>query len=510
MRIALYLRYSSHNQDEFSIEGQRQECQIFAEKNNYTIVAEYCDRAKSGTKDDRKEFLKMIEDSKKGLFDSILVYKLDRFARNRYDSVMYKQQLKKLNIRVLSAIENLSDGKESVILESVLEGMAEYFSLNLGENVKRGMSVNADNCYYNGGTVPVGLKLKTIEIPNPANASKPIIKKRYVIDEEKAPFIEKIFQMYIERNTMASIINYLNRMGVKTANNKEFNRSSIRRILTNKKYVGVYSYNGVETKEGIPRIVSDEIFQKAQEELARNGLAPARNRAKTEYLLTTKLYCGECKGKMTGKSGTSKTGKLHTYYKCVGANNKVRLCDNKMSLRKDFIEDLVIKEAQKFLSTDNLDFVANEIARISRNEQDNTQIKHLEKAIREAEKKKANTLKAIIQCENNDTIRKMLYDELMKTDTDKAKFEQELIKEKSSHIIVTANEVKFFFRKLKRGSISDEKYRKMLVNTLINRVYVYYNKIVVVLNVGENEKEVEIDLFTKGEGSPFGSNTLPI
>jgi len=508
MRLALYLRYSSHNQDEFSIEGQRKECEAYAKRNNYTIVTEYCDRAKSGTKDDREQFLKMMEDSKHGLFDNILVYKLDRFARNRYDSATYKHELKKKGIRVLSAVEHISDDPAGALTESLLEGMAEYFSLNLGQNVKRGMGQNADNCYYNGGTVPVGLKLETLEILNPASPNKPIIKKKYIIDEEKAPFIQKIFEMYNERTTMANIIKYLNKMGIKTAVNNNFNKSSIRNILTNKKYIGIYSYNGVDTPDGIPRIISDETFEKAQNELVRNGLAPSRNRAKSEYLLTTKLYCGECKDKMTGVSGTSKTGKLHTYYQCVNAKNK-KNCDKKSPIKKDLIEDLVVLEAQRFLTYENIGYVADEIARIARDEQDNTQIKYLEKSLKDCEKKKTNAMNSLLEIDNNETVRKLLYDEITKAEKQKLHVEKELLQEKSKHILISSKEVKFFFKKLSKGDIQDEKYKKMLVNTLINSVYLYYNKVILVLNIGNKEKEIEISLIKGLESSSLDKQALP-
>ena len=381
--VVIYARYSSHNQTECSIEGQIEECKRYAELNDYNVINTYIDRAKSGTKDNREEFLKMIEDSKKKEFKYIIVYQLDRFARNRYDSAIYKKELKTRDIRVLSSRENITEDASGVLMESMLEGMAEYYSLELGQKVKRGMNYNGENFYYNGGTVPLGFKLQEITI-NIENSLKPIIKKKYILDNEKASIVQKIFEMYANGSKMVEIISTLNSLGVKTAYNKSFNKSSIRRILENKKYIGTYTYNGIETSDAIPRIVSDELFNRVQMELVKNGLAPSRNRAKNEYLLTGKLYCGDCKEKMTGTSGTSKTKELHTYYICK--NSKAHKNCTKKRIKKDYLEDLVVLFAKKTLTNENIDKIAKKIVDIANNEQNNQVLKTINKNIKENEK----------------------------------------------------------------------------------------------------------------------------
>ena len=159
---------------------------------NYNIIHTYIDEAKSGTSDSREQFQQMIEDSSKKQFKGILVYQLDRFSRNRYDSAIYKNRLKKNDVKVLSARENISDDASGILMESVLEGMAEYYSAELGQKVIRGMDINASKGFYNGGPVPIGLKLKTIELPLGVNG-KMICKKQFDIDTEKAPIIQKMF-----------------------------------------------------------------------------------------------------------------------------------------------------------------------------------------------------------------------------------------------------------------------------------------------------------------------------
>lgn len=507
MKVVIYARYSSHNQSECSIEGQLEICRAYAQQNNFDIIGEYIDRATTGTTDNRPQFRKMIEDSEKQLFNGVLVYALDRFARNRYDSAVYKAKLKKSNIKVYSARENISDDPAGVLMESVLEGMAEYFSLELGQKVKRGMNLNAECCFYNGGSVPLGYKLENVYDERFNNNLKKAVKKQYVIDDEKAYIVKKIFEMYANDTRMVDIINYLNGLKLTTSKNNPFNKSSIGRILTNKKYIGIYSYNGIEKEDGIPRIIEDDLFEKVQRELVRNGLAPARSKAKTAYLLTGKLYCGKCKDKMTGTSGTSKTGKLHTYYMCKTAKHSKDLCNMGKVKRKN-IEDIVVELAQSLLTSENINQVANKVVEIAHNSQDDTQLKRLQKSLRDEEKRKENTLKAVTVCEDDST-RKSLFDEIGNINENIKNIEKLLIQEESNHILISTSEIKFFLKQLMKGNIQDFKYRKMLINTLINRVYLYKSKIVIVYNINNREQEIEISLIKNIEGSTVDSTALP-
>lgn len=152
MNVVIYARFSSHSQTEQSIEGQLKVCYEYAESNHYTVVGEYIDRAISGTTDNRAEFQRMISDSDKHTFEGVLVYQLDRFARNRYDSAINKAKLKKNGVRVLSAKENIADDASGILVEGVLESMAEYYSVELSQKIHRGMAINAEKCLSNGST----------------------------------------------------------------------------------------------------------------------------------------------------------------------------------------------------------------------------------------------------------------------------------------------------------------------------------------------------------------------
>ena len=505
MNVVVYARYSSHNQNEQSIEGQLEYCKNYAKQHNYNIIHEYIDRAQSGTNDDRPEFLKMIEDSNKKNFEGVLVYQLDRFARNRYDSAIYKRTLKKNNVRVFSARENINDDASGVLMESVLEGMAEYFSVELGQKVKRGMKINADNCYYNGGTVPLGLKLIEVD-SNITDATGRIVKKKkYAVDEDTAPIVQKIFEMYNSGYLMADIIRYMNDKNVKTATGGEFNKNSIRNILLNKKYIGIYSYNGIDTIGGIPRIIDDETFNKAQDIMFKNKKAPARARAKTEYLLTTKLFCGHCKEMMTGYSGTSKNGKLYNYYMCNNARKK--LC-NKKAVQKDYIEDLIVEQAREILTDDNINKIADEVVKLANKERENTVLKRLNKMLKENEKQKANLFDSLKICDI-DSVRHSIFEEINKMEIEHTKIKNELMLEESRNIKLTVSQVKFFLIQLKRGNINDIKYKRMLINTLINKVYLYDDNILIIFNTQDKPYEKKIPRIEVLESSLLGKDALP-
>ena len=164
MNAVIYARYSSDNQREESIEGQLRECQAFAESNDMIIVDTYIDRALSAKTDNRPDFQRMIKDSASGTFDIVIVWKLDRFARNRYDSAHYKSVLQKNGVKVVSATEKISQTSEGILLESLLEGMAEYYSADLSEKVIRGLTENAIKCKFNSDPITFGFNFEPAAI----------------------------------------------------------------------------------------------------------------------------------------------------------------------------------------------------------------------------------------------------------------------------------------------------------------------------------------------------------
>lgn len=465
MNVVIYARYSSRNQTEQSIEGQIAVCTEYAKRNNYTIIGEYIDRAMTGTNDNRPEFQKMINDSNKKSFQGVLVYQFDRFARNRYDSATYKNKLKKNNVRVFSAKENISEDASGVLMESLLEGMAEYYSVELSQKVKRGMRINAEKFLYNGGTIPLGLIVNK--------------DKKYEIDTNTAPIVKEIFNMYINGKTMSEIIKYLNDKNIKTSYGNNFNKNSIRTILENKKYVGIYSYKGTDTKNAIPAIIDEATFQKVQGMLNKNKVAPARAKAKTEYLLTTKLFCGTCKEMMVGVCGTSRSGAVHNYYSCNG--KRKNKCDRK-NIQKDLIEKIVVEETRNMLTDENIDRIANTIFQYAEKAKNNNKTKELEQKLKTNEKHKNNLFCSLKICEI-DSVRKSIFEEIAKMEEEHKNIERELLLEKKANVDTTVEEIKTFFLNIKKYSTNELIYKRILINSFIDKIYIYDNNITIIYTV---------------------------
>ena len=381
MNGIIYARYSSEAQKEDSIDGQLRECRAFAERNDIQIVDTYIDRAFSAKTDNRPSFQKMIKDSNRKNFDVVLVWKLDRFARNRYDSAHYKALLKKNGVRVISVTESISEGAEGILLETLLEGMAEYYSVELAEKVARGMKENALKCKYNGGTLPIGFTIDK--------------EKHYQLDEITAPAVLDAFKMYANGMGMQQIADELNIRGVRTQrHNGKLDVDNITSMLHNRKYIGEYKFHDVVIPGGIPAIVPQSLFDKVQERMKLNKKAPAKHKAEDEYLLTTKLYCAKCKCFMVGESGTSHTGEVHRYYKCVSVKEH-RGC-NKKTVKKDWIENLVLEQIQKIILDDDLLERLTDMA-LEKLGSENKVLPILQKRYSETEKAINNMLNAIEQ-----------------------------------------------------------------------------------------------------------------
>ena len=483
MNAVIYARFSSHNQTEQSIEGQLKTCYEFAQKNGYTIVGEYIDRAISGTTDARPDFLRMIEDSAKKGFQYVLVYQLDRFARNRYDSATYKAKLKKNGVRVLSARENITDDASGILVEGLLESMAEYYSAELAQKIRRGMAINAEKCLANGSNPGLGFKVA----PD----------KHYIIDEETAPIVVRIFEEYAAGKTVTEICESLNNQGVRTSRGAMFNKNSLRKMLQNKRYIGYYLYKDIETPGGMPRIISDDLFYKVQEIMTKNRKAPARTKAKQEYLLTTKLFCGKCRDMMTGVKGTSHTGAAYYYYKCNNAKKKQ--CDKK-AVQKDYIEDLVIAECRKQLTPANIDKIAHEVVALCEREKDNTNLRRIEKLMRENERKQRNLMSAVAECDI-DSVRKSLYVEIARLTTELDTLKNEYAIEQAGAVSLTITEVKFFLTQLRKGRADDISYRKTLINVFVNAIYLYDDKLVIFFNSGDKPVTIDDELLDQIENS---------
>ncbi|NLY09405.1 MAG: recombinase family protein [Tissierellia bacterium] len=469
MRVAVYLRYSSEKQTEQSIEGQQRVCAEFCQRKGYEIVHTYIDRATSAYKDIRKrlEFQKMIKDSDKKRWDAVVVYKLDRFARNRYDSAMYKAKLKKNGVQVLSATENISDNPEGIILESVLEGMAEYFSQELSQKVTRGMNETALKGNYTGGILPLGYK---------------VVNKKLVIDEETAPLVRKAFELYASGESVVNISKRFNQAGYRTTMGSKFSKSSFYSILKNKKYIGIYKYQDIVIEGGVPAIVDKELFDKVQNKIVCSSKAPGANKAHVDYLLSGKLFCGHCGSKIVADSGTSKTGKVHNYYACKNYK-KQKACDKK-PMRKNEIESAVFHATLKLLTPDTIEELADmAIEQIEKDISENTTIPQIEKEISNIDKSIENLVLMVEKGINSET----LFERLTELEQLKATTYDKLEDAKNDVVILEKDHIIWWLSKFCDGDIEDMSFRKKVLDLLVNSVTVWDDpdgyKITVVYNI---------------------------
>ena len=358
-RAVLYARFSSDNQREESIEAQLRAMHEFCSRNSIVIMHEYCDRAKSATTDDRPEFLKMIAASKEGDFDFAIVHKLDRFSRNRYDSAYYKRELKKNGVQLLSVLEQMDDSPESIILESVLEGMSEYYSKNLAREVMKGMRESAMDCRYIGGWIPYGFRV------DPQT-------RRYIINEYEAEAVRMIFRDVADGCGYNVVLNKLNSLGYRTRLGNTFSKETLYEMLRNEKYNGVYVFSRAASKDelgrrnnhrdkpiedqiripgGMPKIVDDETFARVQSILAsrkRHG----RRTGKRTYLLTGMVFCGLCGYRYCGDAmqtgGEKNRSVIGTYFCNNRKNHGAHACGNQ-NIHQQPLEELVLRKIEEIV-----------------------------------------------------------------------------------------------------------------------------------------------------------------
>lgn len=375
MNAVLYARYSSDNQREESAEAQVRAIEEYAKNNDYTIIKKYIDRELTGTNDRRPEFQRMVEDSRTGFFNVVLIHKTDRFSRNKADSAIYKRTLMNNGVRVIPVAEAfISESPFGVVMEGMLEGWAEYYSLNLSSEVKKGQNENIEKFHtlgkvkHNGGKPPFGYVIDEDGF--------------YEIDDFEAIAVKQLFKMY----SMGSIYNdmslWLDNGGYRTKYGKKFCKSSLNTLLNNIKYTGTYTYrnkkrvyiNGkykdidnpdkIIIEGGIPAIIDKKLFEEVQRVMSQNSKAPGKFKTKRVYVLSGKLFCPICGSKLESNSYKGGRDRKHTYtqYKCTGRKKKLD-CDFKAIDKTQIENDVCAKLEEDLFSTEKVDYITNEIYR---------------------------------------------------------------------------------------------------------------------------------------------------
>lgn len=471
MKAVIYARFSSDKQNEASIEGQLRECMQYAEYNGMQVIGNYIDRAFSAKTDHRPEFQRMIKDSYKNLFDIVLVWKLDRFSRDRYDSAHYKRILKKNGVRVISATEAISESPEGILLESLLEGCAEYYSAELAVKVRRGMTENALKAKANGVRAPFGYYID--------------VDDKYQIDETLAPIVKEIYSLYLEGKRVKDIAKLMNARGIKNCG-YDMNYNSVFRILTNRKYIGEYKFGDILLPDAIPAIIDKNTFDDVQQRLKHNKKVPAMHRSEDDYLLTTRLFCGKCGAMMVGEIGTSHTQSKYRYYKCNQA--KKHKCDKK-AVKKDWIEDLVIEELS---------------VRIYKMQtEENAAVAVVKNQLSEVEKKLNNLAEAIAQGVFSSTTKKLLDD----LEEQKSNLEVELFKTQINHPVLTKEQIQFALYSYRKLDLSLQEEKQQLIDGFVNSIFLY-DRFLITFNYKGQSKTVTFEQVNSSSLTSKGSPLL--
>lgn len=489
LNCVIYARYSSTNQKEQSIDGQLRYCHEYAERCGYKVVGEYIDRALSGRSDHRPEFQQMIADSRKGQFDYIIVWKLDRFARNRYDSAIYKNKLKKSGVKVLSATEGLGEGSESIIIEGILEAYAEYYSVNLAENTRRGMEDTAMKGFVTG-SAPYGYK---------------IVDKKLAINEKTAPAVQLAFEMYSCGKTKTEIAAALNEKGYTTKYGKKWTCTSFNNIFNNRVYIGDYTYKG-EIPRSCPRIVNDEIFEKCEEkkELSKR-MRGQKKKDDVNFLLSGKLFCGPCGSSMFGDSGTSRNGTKYYYYTCHSKKKHHSGCKKK-SEKKDFLEWYVVEQTVNYIfAPGRIDYVAERVAEKYKELFNESGVKELENRLLAIDRELDGCANALISS-SVPMLTEKINEKAQNLQIQKEDIEIELAKARiSNKANLSKDDVIAYLNKFRGGDLFDDDYRQEIIDVFINSVIVYDDKIIIYFNLKDGQQISFIDgpsEATAGNDSP--------
>lgn len=467
-RAAVYARFSSHAQNEQSIEGQLRVAQEYAEKNNIIIVKEYIDKALSGTNDNRPDFQKMMNDAPLGLFDIVLVYKLDRFARKRIDSVVYENKLEKHGVRLVSIMENIGDSTESVLLKSLLQGLAEYYSLDLSQKIKRGRTDTASKGKFCGGPLPLGYKSEN----------------GYLVEDPGKSHIPKyIFARYLQGASRAEIQRELEAKGWYGKNNKALQKNGIYRILQNQVYTGTLKQGDIIAENACPAFVSKEDFATVQQVLAYRKKTAGSATAKTNYLLSGKVFCGHCGQPMHGLSGHSKTGAIYHYYACKSKRKNTENKCNKQHEPKDRLETYVITQSiQNIFTKSVMNYLATQLEKQIKQSLSAADLSRLQKDLSHIDSQIHKTTEVIL--ETPSSLRPTFYSKLESLQNQKSALELEIARLKSQQSrALNKEEIHAWLSSLAQQSKSDPSFQTQLIRHFINSIFVYDDHLLIYYNI---------------------------
>lgn len=476
MNAVIYARFSpGPRQTEQSIEGQVRDCMAYAKANGINVLDVYVDRKISGTDfENRADFNRMIRDAEKKQFDCVIVWKIDRFGRDREEIALNKIKLKRHGIRLLYAKEMIPDGPEGIILESLLEGLAEYYVADLRQKVKRGQRESA---------------LKGLAVSGQAAYGYKIVDKTYQVEEKEAWVVRYVFENYAAGCTAVEILENLEKMGVKNRKGGLITKNGIYVMLRNEKYIGRCFYDGIPIP--IPAIVSQEVWDAVQSTFHKRIGRASSYKAEEKYLLSLKAFCGECGSLLVGECGYGKKKVRYSYYKCAAKKRKhgSDKCTLK-TYRKDDLEDFVVYHTiNDVLQDDVIDYLADRVMEIQARDTVNLRLEQHKSALKETEKAINNIMKAIEQ----GIITNSTKDRLVELEAQAEDLKMHIAREEIKKPALTKDHVVYWLNLFKKGDVSDPDFKQRLMDVFVHSVYVYNKKVVIAYNYADNNHSVDFD-----------------
>lgn len=473
-----YYRFSSHSQNEASIDQQRELAHEWADAHGFKIVQEYEDAAISGTTDARPGFQQMLSEVAKIRPHTLIMWKTDRLGRDKYVLAMAKKKIRDAGCEIHLLAEHIpTEGPEGVLIEGLMEAMAEYYSRQLSQNIQRGMDYNAQHALYNGH------KLFGYDVDRST--------KKYIPDPSTAPFVQWAFKEYASGRPLKAIAEEMNAQGLRTPRNAKFSVNMLNKMLKNRAYIGEYHHGDITVAGGMPVLVDEATFDRAQRRFAENkrkGSQRAHGMDGSEaprYWLTGKLYCGECGSTMQGVSGTSKTGRTYYYYYCSAQRRKE--CHLHKARKRD-LEDMVLFALHNIVDDEeNVTALALDATEYyEKNHNDTAYLEALEAKRREVEKSLANLVKVIEKGVVSDTVTQRL----TQLEEQKSALNDAIGTENVRvSLCEDRHSIQAYFDKFLHADVNDPEIRDQVFEYFVDKVYLYDDKLVVSMWFSEDDKQ---------------------
>jgi DNA invertase Pin-like site-specific DNA recombinase len=462
----IYARYSSAAQKDASIEQQYEACEAFAKREGYTVLERYPDRAISGRTDDRPAFKRMMKDAHTGTFDYVIAWKSNRLGRNMLQAMVNESKLAELGVRCLYVEEDFDDTAAGRFALRSMMNVNQFYSDNLAEDVRRGMMDNAQKCMVNGVT-PFGYKRGE--------------DGHFAIDEMTAPIVQEIFTRFRDGWSITELVDDLNARGIKTKYKRPWRIQSFQWLLKNDVYTGVYKYDNIRIEGGVPTIIDKELFEEVQQALKNKKRPRGQQRINADYLLTGKIFCGECGSNMIALAGRGKSGQKFCYYACA-KRRRGEGC-KKAHVRKEVVEKAVVNVLRETLSQSGfVEWVLSGYEKVIEAAKADTKLNLLQGELAGVNAALDNIMKAIEAGIINE-MTKARMDELIQSRKD---IQEAIRLEESASNIPDKEQVRAWLQSFVDGDFDDPEYMKQLIRVFVSAVYVYDDNFRLRFNYGDD------------------------